>query len=1200
MRDYSGMFLEFAKFYNLVESKGRVPTESDIDYFIEEFLTTEYGFLFDGAFIYSAKRRDPETRLPTLDPKGASYSELELEVKPLLVAKIKEIHNELGTSEAPFEWDPEPIGIDELAARNALNMGVSKAEWNNLSGTERRGHEATTKAVAHLNKVKSRVREFNEKAIPFILRQTMNHPLAAGIYSTTTGKGEVIRTDEDGEPFIVSDEKELQKYLSSATIDGFPAAQDARLRYLWFVPSPTGQNIKVAIIDIDNPANLPDKTVRKGVAYVAKKLEENGHPHIIMFTGSSYQVWFTRNNYQDLGSIADARTLVASLMYNKDMFEIGDGKARNKAIDKRLLWIDDTGFTAGTANRMFFNLHYPSEKSQKKFSGLVSIPVGLGDIEKRFDPLNDAHPEAVLKHFDRYASIVSQFFDIAQMGQDYELEAPPPCKRYESKDPEHSLLSHLVENSELIKVPAENIEAMLEDEEEVVCYIKERGVSAVLHYNAKGSIRVGGKTLSTKTIKKSGGTSIKSESVKAILITSNGTVVYDDFICRDIERYCEAKNIRKLTLVGSIVKRDMYGNNQGAQSVRSIIERKDDISSFEARELNFASYKLVEFDKSVENLPLGKQLEELKNIQSSRIIPTTYFPLKGEVASNAKRLFRDLLVQRKVGSLVVVGDESYLITSRRTIKAVIMGIDKSSSLYKTDAPSIPPVFLAVTKKHSKFGPIYITIGKAQVVLPKAQRAELKRLVKGEMNTYEDREGNTVTSYENVIPLKTRIDSYAEDIEIVEPKVVVEVQYDDISPIMKAALPHNFISSPTGRKFRPVAKKLWVTGLIGAQVIGITDLSPTRTGDVSITQDVLLESSGKKPPKGMSILDALPNPRRERVLRNGAFFGVPTSRRIYIGGDYSDHWYDTKTKTWVSGVTGGRAAEIPLISKKGGLPGEFEAAWKRAEKGDPGFQVFVDPSAKTTSGSAVPYYTITGLGSMYQDAVDDVYGVGGPFGSSVITMDGTLDYGTTQMPYGKQLESGRTANKKQNLEDLKIFQAQVGKVPTSRDPELRGGDYEDQTPAFFSKEDSGYIEAHKAFEKELKLALDANKITEKEFQALLEANNILSNPVVKADAWNTRVTEYAKEFEKWKDSPDPKESWENISQGMFGAWELPILEKQRSLREAELKYALSEADMGAINSRFGEPMSGELLESVLSDLYEEEDEDDESTFEIDSE
>ena len=154
-------------------------------------------------------------------------------------------------------------------------------------------------------------------------------------------------------------------------------------------------------------------------------------------------------------------------------------------------------------------------KSHKRsFKDLVSIPVGVADIEK-FDPLTNAHPEEVLKHFDRYASVVSQFFDIAQMGQDYEVEAPPPCIRHEVKDRKHSLLSHLIEKSDIIKVPAEDIEAVLEDEENAICYIKERGVSAVLITNSTGSIRVGGKALSTKNYpKKNQRGVVKVKSVK--------------------------------------------------------------------------------------------------------------------------------------------------------------------------------------------------------------------------------------------------------------------------------------------------------------------------------------------------------------------------------------------------------------------------------------------------------------------------------------------------------------------------------------------------------------------------------------------------------------------------------------------------------------------------------------------------------------
>ena len=80
-----------------------------------------------------------------------------------------------------------------------------------------------------------------------------------------------------------------------------------------------------------------------------------------------------------------------------------------------------------------------------------------------------------------------------------------------------------------------------------------------------------------------------------------------------------------------------------------------------------------------------------------------------------------------------------------------------------------------------------------------------------MNTYEDRR-NMVTSYENVIPLKSRVDTYADDIEIVEPKVVVEVQYDDISCYDRS---HYRITSHLAllqKGFRAMSKKfIWAQG-----------------------------------------------------------------------------------------------------------------------------------------------------------------------------------------------------------------------------------------------------------------------------------------------------------------------------------------------------------------------------------------------------
>ena len=742
MRDYSGMYEQFSNFVNLVEGQGRIPTESDIDFFAERFLTEDYGFLYPegrgGAYIYSANYSDKETGNRKMKTADSSFKELFEEITPLLRQKVSEVYDGLGSVEEAYTWNPEPIDEETLAKRYALESGMLEASWAKLSGTEKRNHPAFIRAVKELTQKKSRIKEYNKQVIPFILRKTMYHPLAAGIYSTTNGLAKVVR-NAGGKQFSINSEEELQEYLASSTIGGtFPAAMHDGLRYIWFQPSPTGKNIKMAVIDVDNPAELEDQQVRKAVRYVVKTLNDNGYPNIIMFTGNSYQVWFGAKEGEVLGDIQNARDLVKSLLYNPDLVSF----KRNEAMDNKVVHIDDSVLFASQPVRMFFNLHYPTgTEPTKSFTGLAAIPVTEGDIE-RFDPLVDAHPERVLANFKRYAAIVSMFFDTVKIGQDYEdageIETIPPCNRYEKRDRENKLLE-LLSEEDMIQVPSDQISGLLADEQNLICYVQERGVPAVLQYNATGNIRIDGKVLSStrkrqvrKTIK------VETEKVKAVLITSGGVVIYDDFICRVIERYCMAKGISSLTLVGTLVRRDIVGNNLVSQEVRSILERKDGIQPEKARLVTFVPHELQDFNGTVSKLKLEERLKELSRISTSRITPTLFYPeLKSPVVSKVKKLFKDLLRQRKVGSLIAVGDETYKITSKRTILATIVGIDKRSAAFKSDAKGIGPVFIAVTKDSAKYGPIYMIVAKADIALTKEQREELKKLVQGDKKQKEN-------------------------------------------------------------------------------------------------------------------------------------------------------------------------------------------------------------------------------------------------------------------------------------------------------------------------------------------------------------------------------------------------------------------------------------------------------------------------------
>ena len=1172
MRDYSGLLEQFSNFVNLVESQGRIPTESDIDFFAEKFLLEPYGFLYPegrgGAYIYSADYNNKQTGRKVMDKSGESFKDLFDEIVPLLRDKVENTYTKVGDVEEAFVWDPEPISEMALAKRIALDSGMSEVKWNKLSGTEKRNHKSTVEAIKRLAKIKSRLKAYNEEVIPFILRKTMYHPLTAGVYSSETGKGFVTR-NVNGKPFQLNSEEELQNFLRSATVSGFPAALHEGLRYIWFQPSPTGQNIKMAVVDVDNPANLPMKQVKAALKFIVKALTDEGHPNIIMFTGNSYQVWFGPKEGGSLGSILDAKNLVKSLLYNPEMLAF----KRQTAIDNKVVQIDESVFRANQPVRMFFNLHYPTgEDAKKQFTGLAAVPVMPGDIDK-FDPLSNAHPEAVLKHFKRYASIVATFFDTVQIGQDYEdageIETMPPCNRLEKRDREHKLLELLSEDH-MIQVPSDKISAMVQDEENLVCYVQERGVPAVLHFKATGNIRAGGKVISsTRQRKVKTKISVETEKVKAVLMTKGGAVIYDDYMCRDLERYCFAAGISTLTLVGTIVKRDLAGNNLGSQAVRSILEKKEGIDPMQARLLTFVPHQLADFNGSVAKLDLPTQLQELSKIQTARIMPTLFYPeISPPVVAKVKRPFKSLLIGRKVGSLIAVGEETYKITSKRTILATIVGIDKQSTLWKTDAKSIPPVFIAVTKRHSKFGPIYYIVGKADIALPKEERERLKQLVLGEQKEKLDRDGNPFQFYSNVIPMSARADGLADQIEIIEPTITVEVQYEDIAPVMMESLPFHFRKTDRGVFYRAVPKKLFATPILGGRIVGVReDISPRRTSDIGIDQDPLLLVSGKSPPKGLSLLDVLPNPRR-----NPAFFGVPESRRIKIGGVY-----DPEAGT----VVGGREANVHLV-KDGKDPAEFGKAYQRYKKGEDGFKMFIDDYSLTTFGSDRPYYTITGLGGFYQTAVDDVRGEGAD-GFRVTSMDGKVE-GIRN--YAEQLEMQRGVNAAQVLEDSKILATQINRVPGDPNAEIQAG-------GSYRAYDQNYIDAIRMADEEVGKVMQTKGMSKEDITNMLKSKELM-NPPIKQDAWESRVTNYAREYEMWKDGPDPKEPWEMVSQTKFATWELPILEKQRLLREANTAYGLSEADMNAINSRFGEPMTGDLLESILSDLYEEVDENDTGT------
>ena len=512
---------------------------------------------------------------------------------------------------------------------------------------------------------------------------------------------------------------------------------------------------------------------------------------------------------------------------------------------------------------------------------------------------------------------------------------------------------------------------------------------------------------------------------------------------------------------------------------------------------------------------------------------------------------------RASGAMMVEGEEKYLIKSTRTVNATIIAMDTSGKAYQSN--EIPNVLIALAKPSSKYGAEYISVAKAQIALKKEDRITLRTLVEG-------------IEKERIIPPPRGLEGSG--VEFLEPSVVVEVAYDDVTPQRYPNLTMYFTSQ--GR-FRATVDDKASNRLINAKIIAIKeDLDFRKPAHINIRQEELIELS-RAASKTDSLLDVLPNPSNplpDFIKRNPAFYGVPDTLTTYVGGVPGPGGYPI----------GGRRVEIPLLDKNKSpqylgerLPAELGKSYDRYRKGEPGFKTFVDKDSLVSSGTP-PNFRVTGLGWEYNTAIDDSFGQGQD-GNQVMKMNDKL---SQIKSYADTMDDTHfQSNQEQAIEDSKVLPYSMREVP---------GDIESEDPNRRSY-DKDYIAAYTLKDKRLNTALGPVKLGKADQELLTQ--EILSNPPVKQDTWQRRVDLYTEEFNKWAALPEPKEGWENYAIGMFVTWEVPLLEKERLLQSARDEYELSDEEVSLIDSQYAEPPTEKIFDLILSDLYEVPDNDDES-------
>lgn len=1351
MSDYAAVYRHFADFAEAtVIGRGKEQiTEDDIDLFLEKFLSSGFHFWYEGIKIPHANNVDPETQLKAFDMTDKTLAEATKELKPLLMLKVQETYGQVSDEPNEGGWDPTPTSQDDFARMFYIEGGGTSDGWEELSEKEKVDHPAYTKAQLKTKRIKAYITKYFDKVMPFMLRKTMHHPIRIGAYFTRSGGSTLTSNDEFGKPVTLNSEEDMQEFLSMSTYSGdFPGGKNSGNRFLFWNPTTDGKDVKMMVIDIDNPAKIPAKEVRKSVKAIASKMIREGHPTIIMFTGGEYQVWIGSNGKNRLGNQNEAADYVTSMMYGMG------ATSKEEAITNQDIWIDRSTLNKSQPARMFFSLHYPTDTSKKQFSGLAAVPVTIDDL-MTFEPYEYAHPDVVRRNFDAYASVVAAWFDAVRIGQDYDspgdLQADPECIRLEERFDDYPQLELIHTKANTIGIRPDEIAKKTTDESQIFAYSKQRGVDAILRFDSKGNMKFG-KLLEKerRVTDKRGDAKLGSEQVKAVLVTNKGIVIHSDYSTRELERFCIASGINELTLVGQLVMTDDFGTEQDIQEVQSMLAKKEGIDADDMKKTRFICSYIGSYN--YDEVPLAVMDEELFKISTNRIFPAPSYNFTRPVGKKLISAYKSNRDQRLGKDMVIMGDETYFVSSLNKMSVAIVGVDRQSQPYKSESKELGPVFIGLVKNHSKMGPIYYLIGKAEIALKKEDRVKLKELVYGDNNR-------------NRVPINIDRDDVVDMIDIVEPTVVVDIVYDDVSRTMTNAFPFLYLPSNRGQSYRALQSKRgsFVTKIIGAKVVAIrSDLNPKRPSDISHKQESLLLISGSAPKQGFSILNTLPNPSEKvdfyeyytarmpesidnhtpwkmspksysklnKLSKTGVVGFVKNKSIIFdddpgwsIIGDYEElmdsaftfkkitspfflrgidiinatkmaveygvnyhliisegiyHWiyceiesellkerrdelfatgkdkgvkkilsdlldvvsslYSPKEKVTdavvpgfelgiikvqqlksnpaFSGVdsnmgsfysspmdaipldepimvggkysndyiyqTGGKTVRPHLFdSKKSiptGTPAEFEKAYNRWDKDEEGgFGIYIDKTNETTTGDS-PHFKYTGLPFFMHTAVDDHKRAYGIDGVSIVSMGKTIDIPKS---YREAFNATKLANKEQAKEDMKLVGAQFTSFPG------QGEDWKVVDPDFRGY-DQTYKAQHKQEEEDLKKALKTTNF--KGFDQAIES--VLSNPPVKRSAWNALVTDYINQFMQWELDPEPKEMWSTHSLGLFPTWAVPMLEKERLFNLAQTQYELSDEDIKVINSNLAGDTTDAVFDPILSDLYEEEDEDEE--------
>ena len=1133
--DTGGLLSQFDRYARSAYIAGAKLTVEDISFFIREFLTKKT-FAIAGVLYYGAGYMQDGERLMILN-EAWTTDEHVAELTPIVVEAYTVAYG--APSDVPFikDWPAAPFHATDEKSRHRADI------------------------------IKKRIKEYNRITLPFRIRSTMFHKIHTIAFSFT--KGQVIpKLAPDAQPIIIEDESEALLFLNETGDykEVLAGGKNAGLRDLWFeYTNETGDNPKFGILDFDNPANLPSVDHKRVVSAASKILTDMGRQHLIMFSGKNYQIWFAPKVDERFDHISNVRMIAENIGLRVGTI-IGAGSSyRNRAIAEQKIWLDLSVFKKKQKIGFFFGLHYKPRTGIEESTGLARVPVMSAELT-RFEPLVHAHPEYVLENFDKLKARVDMFCQAVELGDAFPYnDGGYPCYRSPRANPdkEHELTKQLQlwkYKPPMTEISRQHAGVEILMSENLVLTPKLDGWLGLLSYNRMGGFTVNGTKLDSTQVREGRGRRQETERQTVVMCTKGGEFSWDNYLTHEFERVCRNLGLAQCTVVGEIVVYNTEGKIAGPGAVGSVLNRQlGEVPVHDSREfrrLKFIITDVLTMDNSPvdREIPINHRLDLLSGTETGRISIVDYVI----ITDDTQELFdaywkRQVIDKGHEGLVAYANDRRYKIKRKFTIDVAVIGIDITSKAWRDQKEVLSTVIVAVSKVTKK-GPVFIAFQKVgNFKMTDIERADLFHKVLGEQT-------GEWGEFANVLPSVSF--EKAPGIIWLDPKVVLEVEYNNLGPDTKGAVGLVKFQAKRPSIGDPKLKARGYTvdpagAFTSRKLVGPpralrerTDKSVDNPQDISHTQADGAGGLSISKKKTRTILgESLENPESITVtrVRTNPFYGYAAGPRYVAGGGISDGH-----GTYRAGHPAVRSDT--RLSTQRELSGEN---WQGQGEWKPHYQANIWNEKRQWNG--INYYPdLTGLPLGMSDAIYD--------------------------------ERGPLISKK----------GEKGELTT---PKLRAtltAEYHTSATQNNVDRDSHFITAMDTNDNKERSDFHAQKMSQKPFtlgpfeskKLIRPLPDVLNNPASSNTRWNARVEAYRTLYREWNKKPAPKSSWETTLLKEFSAWEMELLEKGRNFVDAEEKYSYTEAEEAIIHGHLPAPEGSEP--HIFADISlggDEHDEDD---------